>query len=293
MFFKKLFNIKNIEVEFNKNLTNKLSFKPQNMLCFCYILCKTENSLKNVLKILKKYQKKYYFLGNGSNTIFENNFYNGFILQFAKNKIKINKNYLKISSDINFFKLHRILMENSLGGLEWAFGIPASVGGAVFMNAGAYGNEISSFVEKVKVLFDGKIFWTKNFWFTYRNSSFQENNMIILEVVFKLENSSPNKILNLQTEYLKKRKLTQPLNFPSAGSVFKRQENIIPAKLIDELNLKGKKHGGAAVSTKHAGFIVNKKAANCRDYFLLASEIKNIVQEKANINLHFEVKFVK
>ena len=263
------------------------------MLCFCYILCKTEKSLKNVIKLLKKHQKNYYFLGNGSNTIFENNFYDGFILQFAKNKIKINKNYLKISSDINFFKLHRILMENSLGGLEWAYGIPASVGGAVFMNAGAYNHEISSYVKKVKVFFAGKIFWVKNFWFAYRNSFFQQNNMIILEVVLKLQRSSPENILSLQREYLKKRKLTQPVNFPSAGSVFKRENEILPAKIIDELGLKGKKHGGAYVSTKHSGFIVNKKSATSEDYFCLANEIKNIVKEKANISLHFEVKFVK
>lgn len=307
---KNLLNIKNIKIFINENLKNYLTFKPENSFCKCLIICNTKKSLLQTLSILKdkhmincKQVTKHCILGNGSNVLFKNSFYNGYVVKLGKEfkKIDIKKScnnevYISVGAGVNLFNLNYFLKTHNLGGLEWSYGIPGTIGGAIIMNAGAFNNEISNFVKKVKIIENGKFKWVTNFNFFYRNSSFKQNKDIIVEVILKVYKSDNASIEKLQKEYFNKRLLTQPHNYPSAGSVFKRikknKEFIYPAKLIDNLGLKGVIIGGAEISEKHAGFIINKKNASAKDFIQLSKFIKNKIKENYNLNLVQEVKII-
>ena len=312
----KLLQIPSTEINILENLKNYTSFKLRDQCCYILLKCHTHYSLLSVLKTLKFNQafsckslsskqqnlNKFFVLGNGSNVIF-NGYYNGVVITLGKHfkKIKIvkkNKNgaIIEVGAGVNLFVLNHFFKDNGLGGMEWCYGIPGSVGGAVFMNAGAFNHDMSEHVLEVKILKNGKFEWTKNFKFAYRNSSFQENNNIIVAVRFYLKISNKEQVYSLQKEYLQKRLITQPHEVPSAGSVFKRlkkeNEIIYPAKLIDNLSLKGVKIRGAEVSTKHAGFIVNVNNASYKDVLELISIVSNKVKEHFNIELEPEIKII-
>lgn len=311
---KRILDVPYCDIFLCENLKNHLSFKPENSFCKGLIVCQNERAFLSVLKILKNKNTKFNYknsceikhviLGNGTNCLFKDNFYNGYIVKLGKNfkKIKRLKSendfaYLSVGAGVNLFFLNRYCAQHGLGGFEWSFGIPGSLGGAIIQNAGAFGGEMKEIVEKVKILKDGKFIWTKDFCLDYRNSSFKEENSIIVEAILKFKKANKLQIENTQKEYLNKRLESQPYNFPSAGSVFKRiinqNEIIFTAKLIDKLGLKNVKIGGAIISEKHAGFIVNDGNATAQDFIELTKFIEKQVKENYNLDLQKEVEIIE
>lgn len=248
------------------------------------------NNIKTLKNIIAKNKKRFFLLGAGTNTLFKDKKFNGVVAKLGEDfkKIKIigktnEDTTIEVGAGVNLFTLNSFLQVNGIGGLEWSFGIPGSVGGATIMNAGAYECQFSDYVESVKVLKNNKTFWKKKFKFSYRNSSFKENNDIIISVRLKLKKDNPAKIKEKQLYFINKRKESQPYGEKSAGSVFKRiiTENKIlyPAKIIDNLGLKGVKIREAEISKKHTGFIINSGNAKAKDVLNLIKLIKSKIKK--------------
>ena len=199
---------------------------------------------------------------------------------------------LEISSGTTCTKAAKFALEYSLEGLEFSYGIPGTIGGAVRMNAGAYGGEIKNCVEKSLVLDkegNEKILDYNDHNFVYRNSSIANNNYILLSTKIKLKRGNKEEIQQKMEKNMKARLEKQPYNMPSAGSVFKRGNGFITAQIIDEAGLRGKEIGGAQISPKHAGFIVNNGTATAEDVINLIDYVKKTVKEKFNKELETEV----
>jgi UDP-N-acetylmuramate dehydrogenase len=209
------------------------------------------------------------------------------------NQIEIKGEKVLVESGTPLKRLCLFLMEAELGGLEFAYGIPGSVGGAIFMNAGAYGGEIGEFVEAVEVLRDGKRTWlSKNeIFFGYRDSTFKREKSIITRVMMSFKREKKEVIKAKMDDYIKRRLEKQPLDLPSAGSVFKRpREDFYVGKAIESLGLKGYRIGGAQISEKHAGFIVNAGNATFDDVMKLIEFVRKKVKEKYGVELETEVE---
>lgn len=266
-------------------------------------VCDVRNTkeLADVLSYLKTQKLPYLILGNGTNIVGSDKGFFGVVIRLVGEFRQVSKRGEKVvaGAGANMFVLGKKLQEFSLGGLEFAYGIPGSVGGCVFMNAGAFGGSMSDKVLWVEVLENNEIkkYFNKKCNFSYRKSIFSQkrdefcdNFPIILRVCFKLEKEDSQKVLEKQQQYFEKRKQTQPYSFRSAGSVFKREGEFIPAKAIDELGLKGKTFGGAAVSKKHSGFIVNLGSATCQDFLNLVSYIQDLVYNNYKQKLELEIQ---
>lgn len=241
--------------------------------------------LKKIIKECKNNKLKYFVLGNGSNLLFPDYDLDTVLISLKNfNKISKKENFIYVEAGVNMFSLNKFCLENSLTNLEWSFGLPASFGGLVYMNGGAYEHTIFDYIRRVKVLNNNKVVWLKknDIQFTYRKSNISG---IILGGEIILNKSDKKTVENKQKYYFECRKSTQPLNYPSAGSIFKRKKDIIPAKLIDGFNLKGVRIGGAEISKKHAGFIVNVDNAKSIDVRALIDYIKN----KVGIDLEEEI----
>ena len=241
--------------------------------------------LKRTIKECKNNKLKYFVLGNGSNLLFPDYDLDTILISLKNfNKISKKENFVYFEAGVNMFSLNKFCLENSLTNLEWSFGLPASFGGLVYMNGGAYEHTIFDYIRRVKVLNDNKVVWLKknDIQFTYRKSNISG---IILGGEIILNKSDKKTVENKQKYYFECRKSTQPLNYPRAGSIFKRKNDIIPAKLIDSFNLKGVRIGGAEISKKHAGFIVNVDNAKSIDVRALIDYIKN----KVGIDLEEEI----
>lgn len=180
-------------------------------------------------------------------------------------------------------------------GLAFAHGIPGSVGGAIMMNAGAYGGEMQQVVERVTALYpDGvRTLSGEQLHFAYRRSVFMEEPAVILSAVFRLKAGDPEAIRAEMDDYMARRKASQPLEYPSAGSTFKRPVGAFAAALIDQCGLRGYRHGGAAVSEKHCGFVMNLGGATCADVLALCEEVRTIVKEKTGYDLEKEIRVVR
>lgn len=258
-------------------------------------LCDVKNmtELCEVVKFLNEHKISCFVLGKGSNVVCRDEGYEGVVIRLVGefSKIKRRGNFVYAGAGVNLFFLGTKLSEIGLGGLEFAYGIPGSVGGAAAMNAGAFGGQMQDRICWVEVLENNKIkkYFNKNCNFSYRNSIFLHNFCIILRVCFKFFQDDKKNIVRRQQFFLEKRKQTQPTGFRSAGSVFKRQNDFVPAKAIDELGLKGKTVGGAMVSKIHAGFIVNLGFATCQDFLNLVSYIQNLVYNKHKQKLELEI----
>ena len=253
------------------------------------------NSIKQLLSAIKYCQKsgiKYYILGNGSKVIFKDSGFDGMIICTKRlTNYAINKNIVKADCGLNLFVLNKLLVQNSLSGLEFSYGIPGTIGGAVCMNAGAYGEEIGDKVRKVKI-FDGKntrIIKSADLDFSYRNSLIKQKNYIVLSVWLKLEYGNSREIKSRCQENFNKRKLSQPLECYNCGSIFQKTNGIIAGKTIDNLGLKGVKINGAQISTLHANFIVNKGNAKCSDVEQLIKLAKTRVFNETGVWLCEEV----
>lgn len=235
-------------------------------------------------------------IGNGSNLLVKDNGIRGIVVKLNLNNIiKENETTFIVEAGVLISKFARVAYEEECTGLEFACGIPACVGGAVFMNAGAYGEQIGDrIIETTYIDEDLNIKTIKNnkHEFSYRKSIFQKNNWIIISTKLKLQKGNKDEIKKKMDEFSLSRKTKQPLNMPSAGSVFKRGKGFVTAELIDKCGLKGYSIGDAEVSNLHAGFIVNKGNATAKDVLELIKYIKKKVKEKFNVDIEEEIKII-
>ena len=237
----------------------------------------------------------YYILGNGTNVLFRDEEFNGIVIQIKFEQIEINGNIVTVGAGIKNAILSNKLLNEGLTGFEFASGIPGTIGGAIKMNAGAYGSEFKDIVKTVTFMqFNGEIKTIKNeeCFFSYRNSIFFKMKVIILSATFELEYRNKEEIKSKINEYNQARREKQPIEYPSAGSTFKRGEDFITAKIIDECGLKGYRIGDAQVSEKHAGFIINKGNASATEIIKLIENVKKIVLEKTNKKIELEIEII-
>lgn len=281
----------NIDFIHNASAKDFCSFRLGGKISYL-VFPQSEKQLKSLFVLLHKYNFSFYVLGNGSNTLFSEKIGAKVVISLAKMpQILVAKGCsVDVSAQTNLFCLHKFLKDSCLGGLEFAFGIPASVGGAIKCNAGAFGGNICDFVENItifntKTLKKQKIN-RENIIYSYRKTNIEG---IILRAQFKLFPSDFISISTLQNKYYSIRRQTQP-SLPSAGSIFKRDGEIIPAKLIDETGLKGLQVGGAAVSDKHAGFIVKtNESCTSGEVIKLIKIIKKTIKSRYKIDLKEEI----
>lgn len=282
------------EVKENVSFKNLTTYKTGGV-CRYLVFPKDTNSLISLLKNLKNSNIKYKIFGNGSNILASDNLYDGVIIKLSKlDELEINKTCVKVGAGYNLILLSSVCASNNLKGLEWASGIPGTVGGAVYMNAGAYLKSISDVLTEIKVLdenFNIKKMNVDELNYSYRKSNLMENKYIVLEATFKLEKGDKEEILNIMKDRKKRRMESQPLNYPSAGSVFRNPENDYAGRLVEECNLKGYSIGGAEISNIHANFVINKNNATSTDIKNLIELAKKSVYDKFNINLKVEQEF--
>lgn len=258
------------------------------------------NSIEQIEKCIlncKKFKIKFYILGNGSNVLVSDKGFKGVIIKLLDNfsNIEFNNNLVKVQAGARLITVSKKCMENGLCGFEFASGIPGTFGGGICMNAGAFGGELKDVVKSVTVLKNDKIITLNNeeCGFEYRNSKIFKENLIVLEVCIKLNNSTQEKIKEKMENIKKERTAKQPYEYKSAGSTFKRPTNNFAGKLIMDAGLKGYNVGGAYVSEKHCGFIINKNGdATCDDVLKLIDIIYKVVFDKFNIKLEKEVKVI-
>lgn len=265
--------------------------------CIAIVYPTNVENLIKLLKYLKENKIKYKVIGNGSNLIFSDERYDGVIINLKEfDKLEINDTIVKVGAGYSLVKLSIKTAKLGLAGLEFASGIPGTVGAAVFMNAGAYKSDMGYIVSEVSVLtpdLEVKTLYNKDLDFHYRTSFLQKNpDYICLEAKLVLRSSNSNILMDIISERKQRRLMTQPLEYPSAGSVFRNPENDFAGRLIEELGYKGKNIGGAYVSEKHANFIINKDHATASDIIKLITEIKEKVKEKYNIDLIVEQEIV-
>lgn len=259
----------------------------------------TLEELQNIIKFAKIKELPITIIGNGSNLLVTDKGIRGLVIKIDIKKLKIEKKdefaVIEVGAGNKLMALATKMKDEELSGLEGLSGIPGSVGGAIVMNAGAYGKEMKDVVLSTTCMDkNGKLYTFSNEEqeFSYRNSIFQKKDYIIIETKLKLEYGKKDEIQKRMEEYFKSRKEKQPIEYPSAGSSFKRQEGIITAKLIDDVGLKGYKIGGAQVSEKHAGFIVNYNNATATDVINLINYIKEKVYSKYDIKIEEEIKII-
>ncbi|MCI8777590.1 MAG: UDP-N-acetylmuramate dehydrogenase [Bacilli bacterium] len=257
------------------------------------------DELKTVISFAKKNNLRVKIIGNGSNLVFSDKYYEMLLINLKNfNNIEINENIIKVGSGVNLMKLAYKVSRLGLTGLEFATGIPATVGGAIYMNAGAYNSDMSNVLVRATILTDDleiKEFSNTDFNFSYRYSNLQDkNNYVCLDATLKLENGNSDEILKLIEDRKNRRVSSQPLEYPSAGSVFRNpSSDIYAGKLIEDLGLKGHQIGGAMISNKHANFIINYDNASGDDIKKLIIETKMKVYEKYGIDLKIEQEFVE
>ena len=249
--------------------------------------------ISELKEILKKEKCK--IIGNGSNLIIDSSYDKTLVKLKHFDDINICGNIVDVGSGYSLTKLSRQCADNGLSGLEFACGIPGTVGGAIYMNAGSFGGEISDVVSCVKVLDENneiKVFKKEELGFSYRKSIFQDKNYIILQARFNLNIGEKEKIWKICKNNLKERKEKQPYDKFTAGSVFKKPKDYYAWELIDACGYRGYKIGGAKVSRKHCGFIENAKNAKFYDVLKIIYEIKKTVYKKFDIILEEEIQFV-
>ncbi|WMJ84334.1 UDP-N-acetylmuramate dehydrogenase [Oscillospiraceae bacterium LTW-04] len=238
-----------------------------------------------------------YVIGNGSNLLVADEGLRGAVIAFSQPMSSITRkgNTLSAQAGVTLLQLCRFAQRQGLGGLEFAYGIPGSVGGAVYMNAGAYGGEMKDVVVSARVLDKMDCFLTipaEQAGFAYRSSRFQKEGQIVCSADFELNPDTPEAIDTRMKDIMARRVTKQPLEFPSAGSAFKRPSGAYAAALIEECGLKGFSVGGAQVSTKHSGFVINTGGATCRDVLALLEAVKNEVCRRTGVLLEPEIKYL-
>ena len=288
--------IKNFIKKHNLEYYEDISLKRYNTYridskCKYLIFPKNKEELKELLQYLSTTEEKYIILGNGSNIILKETYYNGVVILLTKLN-KLTDNTIEVEAGYSLQKLALESCSIGLTGLEFACGIPGHIGASIAMNAGAYNSSLSEIVETVEVInpnFEFVNMTKQDLDFEYRSSMFKKNkNYIIVSAVLKLEKGNKEEILEKISKRRVKRIETQPLDMPSAGSVFRNPPNMHAGELIEKCGLKGYNINGAEVSEKHANFIVNTKNATGRDIIKLIEKVKQEVKKEFNIDLILE-----
>lgn len=265
------------------------------------VFIKVDNieELKETVDLSKKNQIPLTIIGNGSNLLVTDKGIRGITAKLNLKDIDIenenNKQIIKVDAGVPVGLLAQKLLKEEITGFEELSGIPGTIGGAVIMNAGAHGKELKDILKKVTAMdYNGNIheFTNEECLFSYRNSRFQKEKYIILQATLELEKGNSTEIKEKMDEYMQFRKEKQPIEYPNAGSTFKRGEDFVTAKLIDEAGLKGYKVGGAQVSKKHAGFIVNVDNATAKDVIELTDYIKEKIEEKFGKKINLEIQII-
>lgn len=287
--------IKKDNLQINVPMKKHTSFKVGGPVDVLVIPEKYDEVVK-VIELCERYDVNYYIVGNGSNLLVKDGGIRGVVIKLLRlNKLQIGNNKIIAGCGVPLGFLSRKARDKSLTGLEFACGIPGSVGGAVAMNAGAYNGEISSIIESVLVI-DNKGNMRRinkdELEFGYRTSIILKQKYVVLEATFKLEKGDKEKISTRINDLMRRRIEKQPLEYPSAGSTFKRPAGHFAAKLIQDSGLKGKSIGGAQVSEKHSGFIINKENATAKDILNLINFVKHTVKSKFNVDLDPEVRII-
>lgn len=265
----------------------------------CLIKIDNLEELKEVLKVANQNNIPVTIIGNGSNVLVLDKGIQGITLEIKLEKMKIqeenNTIQITVGAGEKLGKLAQICLQNEITGLEELSGIPGTIGGAVRMNAGAHGREIKDIIKTVKCIdMQGKEkkFTKQELEFDYRSSIFKKAKYIITEITLALKKGQKEEIKNKMNEYATYRKEKQPIEYPSAGSTFKRGSDFITAKLIDEAGLKGYKIGDAEVSTKHGGFIINKGNATAEEVLALVKHVKDTVYKKFEKKIELEIEII-
>ena len=259
---------------------------------------KTKESLIKAIKTARKFKLPFFILAGGSNILISDKGFKGLIIKNQNDKIQIKDSTVITEAGVKLNELIKICLKESLSGLEWSAGIPGTIGGAIRGNAGAFEKSMADSVERAEVLeinsgLKIKNYETKDCKFDYRTSVFKEkSNLIVLSVEIKLEKDDKKKIKERVEKYLNYRRNKHPLEFPSAGSIFKNPKNNAAGILINQCGLSGLRVGQAQISEKHSNFIVNLGGAKAEDVRKLIDLIKKKVKEKFNIQLEEEIQFL-
>lgn len=263
----------------------------------CMIIVETKDELAQIISYLVRLEQDYFVLGNGSNLLVGDKGYRGIIVKMGKRMggIRVEQNYIAVGAGAPLSLVAAVAKEKGLSGLEFAAGIPGTVGGAIVMNAGAYGGEMKQIVQMVRVMDkEGQILTLDNdtMEFGYRTSIIRDRPFIVLGAVLKLTPGNEEEIGARMEELMKQRKSKQPLEYPSAGSTFKRPEGYYAGKLIMDAGLRGYRIGGAQVSEKHCGFVINVGGATAADIKEVIEEIQERVRDRFHVRLETEVVFL-
>lgn len=284
-----------VEVSFYEPMKKHTSFRIGGE-ADVFVDVKTEEDITESVAFFKKHSIPFIVIGNGSNLLVSDDGIEGAVIRIGKSfgEIKCENNIITAQSGALLSRVSALALENSLTGMEFASGIPGSLGGAIVMNAGAYGGEMKDVVQTTRYINKkGEICLCKGdeHAFSYRKSCFSRDD-IILSSVLKLQSGNKEEIKKYTDELAGKRREKQPLEYPSAGSTFKRPEGYFAAKLIDDAGLRGYSNGDAMVSQKHTGFVINTGSASCRDVLLVMKYVKETVLEKFGVILEPEVRLV-
>lgn len=293
----------NLQIDKQKILYNEPMKKHSTFklggLAECLIKVDNIKDLKEILKFSKENEIPLTVIGNGSNILVSDNGIKGITLMIKLEKLEIQEENDKVEVTVGagekLGKLARIFLEKEISGFEELSGIPGTIGGAIRMNAGAHGKEVKDIVKFVKCIdYDGNeiTFSKEKMKFEYRTSILKEEKYIVTEVEMLLEKGKKEQIKEKIDEYAKYRKEKQPIEFPNAGSTFKRGKDFITAKLIDDAGLKGYSIGGAEVSTKHSGFIINKGNATTEDVLKLVEYVQEEVYKKFGKKIELEIEII-
>ena len=284
-----------IEIKQNEPMKNHTSFKIGGG-CDYFVMPKNSDQLKAIIEKAGELNLPIFILGKGSNLLVSDKGVEGVVISMlGLCEICVNGNEITAGAGVSVANLCTTALNNSLSGLEFAYGIPGSVGGGLYMNAGAYGGEFSNTVIKAEYLTNqGEVVTidAKDMALGYRTSIFKQNGGIILSATFKLSYGESSAIKAAMDDYMGRRIAKQPLEYPSAGSTFKRPTGYFAGALIEQNNLKGVSVGGAMVSEKHAGFVINYNNATAADVKGLMSKIKNTVKENNSVELEPEIIFI-
>lgn len=263
-----------------------------------FVTAHAEESLTELIKYLRGESIPYYVIGNGSNVLFADEGYRGVVVKIGKfnEDLRITGDSIKVSAGTLLVRAAKAAYEHSLTGMEFSAGIPGTVGGAVVMNAGAYGSEIKDIITGARAIDEAGNIITlskEDLKLGYRRSIISERELIITEAVFQLSYGDGTVIEAKMKELAQKRIEKQPLEYPSAGSTFKRPEGYFAGRLIQDAGLKGLRVGGAQISEKHSGFVINRENATTNDILTLIKKVQDIVYDKFGVMLEMEVKVVK
>ncbi len=290
-------NEKKIEIRQNEPMSRHTTFRIGGSAAL-YLIPQNVTALKELCTMLCKTGVRHYILGNGSNVLFDDNGFDGAVISMSaiSNIYRIG-NKITAEAGAQLMTVCKQSRDFGLAGMEFAYGIPGSVGGAVYMNAGAYGGEIaqilcdSEYLEP-ETLTIHKISLPEHAY-GYRESIYKHNNYIILAASFELTSGNSEEIGAQMNDFMNRRITKQPLDYPSAGSTFKRYPGRFTGQMIEEAGLKGYSIGGAQVSEKHAGFVINRGDATAADVLALIDYIKNVILEKFGCALECEMIYVK